>query len=151
MSIKQNYHCCVLSYNGKGIVIEGKSGAGKTSLLMSLLEHSDTKGLKSYFVCDDQAILEERESSVIANAPDTIAGKIEIFGFGIIEHDYLPSTKIDLVVRLVSEEVLERMPENKLTSLLSIIVPLIEVPERHEAQSVRIIEAYIHKMNSDSG
>jgi len=136
-----NHHCCALEISGKGILIEGASGSGKTSLMMGLLEKAKLENVDASFICDDQAILNVQDDVLIANAPKAIAGKLELHGYGIIDSANISSTRISLVVRILPDETIERMPDDKFTLVCDIRLPLIETPARHEKQAIRIVWA----------
>lgn len=138
-----NHHCSVVTIEDQGILIEGNSGAGKTSLALGLLERAKLFSSKAGFVTDDQAFLQEQNGSIIAYAPESIAGKIEIRGFGISEIAHTESCRIDLVVRLVPDEQIVRMPSPQRTELIGIELPLLNVPIRHEQQASRIVFAWL--------
>ncbi len=139
----QNRHCTVVSINGFGILIEGQSGSGKTSLALGLLERAEARSLPATFVTDDQAFLESRSGKLIAKAPDEIAGKVEIRGFGILNMPHSDEAPIHLVVKLVPDDTIKRMPDRKTTSLCGMEIPSLDVPIMHEQQSVRIIFAWL--------
>ena len=77
----QNYHACLIQLEGRGVLISGRSGAGKTSLMLGLLEAAQQKNQSVNFVSDDQVILTAENGKLIGSAPIAIAGKVEIFGF----------------------------------------------------------------------
>lgn len=137
----KNFHACLIQLEGRGVLITGQSGAGKTSLMLGLLEAAQHKNQSVNFVSDDQVILTAENGNLIGSPPDAIAGKIEIFGFGIIDIANIANSQIDLLVQLEPDESLERLPDPKHSILLNINVPCISVPERHEQQAVRIVLA----------
>jgi len=136
-----NHHCTVIELDGIGIAIEGHSGSGKTSLAFGLIEAAKRRNMVAHFVCDDQALLEAQSGELVAYAPEIIAGKAELRGFGIIEVDYKPQTKLRLLARLTGT--VTRMPEQRQAILSGVPLPLIELPERHESQSIRIVLAWL--------
>lgn len=136
-----NHHCTVIELDGLGIAIEGPSGSGKTSLAFGLIEAAGSKGLVACFVCDDQALLEVRSGEILAHAPESIAGKAELHGFGIVDIDHKPQTRLGLLARLTGK--VARMPEQHEANLLGVSLPMIEVPARHESQSARIVFAWL--------
>lgn len=125
-------------------MIEGPSGAGKTSLALGLVDAAARRGIAANFVADDQAIVERRGHVVTASAPQTIAGLAEIRGHGIVPVAHKPSCAVALVARLVADETVGRMPGEKTATVEGIELPLVEVPVRHEAQAVRIVLASLH-------
>jgi serine kinase of HPr protein (carbohydrate metabolism regulator) len=137
----RNHHCCVINLADNGILIEGKSGSGKTSLMMGLLERARIENIPASFICDDQAMLTVNGEALIAEAPKMIAGKAELPGHGIIQMPHCGSTSIKQVFRLVPDEMVERMPKPGFSSHLGRPLPLTMLPERHENRSVRIVFA----------
>ncbi|MGI9351551.1 MAG: HPr kinase/phosphorylase [Rhizobiaceae bacterium] len=141
--MKKNHHCNVLTVSGCGILIEGPSGSGKSSLTFGLLEKSSKAELENAFVCDDQAMLVNESGTLIASAPVMTGGKIELRGYGIIDHPHLESCSISLVARMVGEGQVPRMPHLESTELFGVELPLIKIPMRHEQASVRIVFAWL--------
>ncbi|MEM7461778.1 MAG: HPr kinase/phosphatase C-terminal domain-containing protein [Pseudomonadota bacterium] len=142
-SKETNHHCSVVEIAGTGVLIEGSSGTGKTSVALGLLEASRNRGLDCAFVCDDQAKLSVAAGKINASAPETISGLVELHGYGITEIEYKPNCTVELVARLVKESDVERMPDPCETDLLGVNLPLLKLPRLHESQSVRIILAWL--------
>lgn len=138
-----NHHCSVLAIDGAGILIEGAPGSGKTSLALGLVDTARARGLKAALVCDDQAMLANRDGRLVASAPGAIAGLAELRGYGITRVDHLASCEIGVVARLIGDEDLARMPEAKRITLLDVELPLLELPRRHEQQAGRIVLAWL--------
>lgn len=139
----KTHHACALQINQTGILIKGKAGSGKTSLMMGLLERAKQEGHEAYLVCDDQVTLYCVDQHLEAKTPKSIAGLVEIHGYGIISNPNRDTTVINLVVELIDDDKIERMPEQKFFDFETIKLPLLEVPLRHENQSVRIIFAWL--------
>ncbi len=135
----QNYHATCLIINSIGIMIEGPSGSGKTCLALGLMEAALTRNIDSAFVCDDQAMLNVKNGTLWANTPPALAGKVELFGHGIIEIDFTSQCKISLVCRQTPQSEISRMPAPSTCNRMGVDLPLINTPERHEAQGVRLI------------
>lgn len=69
----------VVALGGRGILIEGPPGSGKSSLALALIDRG------AMLVGDDGVTLDKEEAALIASPPPNIAGKIEIRGVGIAE------------------------------------------------------------------
>jgi serine kinase of HPr protein (carbohydrate metabolism regulator) len=136
-----NRHCNVVEIAGKGILIEGPAGSGKTSLALGLVDAARQRGIDAHFVADDQALLTIEDGRVIASTPPPIAGLAEIRGHGIVRLAHRPQTSIELVIAMVNDDGIERMPAKATTEVLGTELPAIAVPVRHEAQAIRIILA----------
>lgn len=139
----KNHHACALEINEIGILIKGHSGTGKTSLMLSLLERAKLENLNGLMIADDQVILKRDQNQLIANTPKSIAGLIELRGHGIIKKPYKPSCDIKLIVHILEDEKIDRMPEQKYYNFEDLDLPMVEVPQKHENQAVRIVFAWL--------
>lgn len=102
---KKNVHGTAVSIDGKGLLILGQSGSGKSQLALALITH----GAK--LISDDQVILINTESEIILSAPKSISGKIEARFVGILKMPVLIAP-LYLVIDLDQKE-LDRLPEKK--------------------------------------
>ena len=112
---EKQIHGTVIRFRGKGVLIMGKSGMGKSDLALRLLE----KGAR--VVADDVVHLEVREDKLYAFAPPALRNKLEVRGFGIIEVDGLPETQIDMVLSL--QKKYDRLPKPHFFEFREIKVP----------------------------
>ncbi|MCB1384890.1 MAG: HPr kinase/phosphorylase [Nitratireductor sp.] len=150
----RNHHCCVVSVDGRGVLIEGPSGSGKTSLALGLVDAARARGIAAALVCDDQALLSIEDGMLVARPPQSIAGKAELAGYGVIDVASAEASTVTLIGRLVADETLERMPEPECSAQIAGLRPrgpirLIHLPRRHEAQSVRILLAILAETPQD--
>ncbi len=143
-------HACAVALGGLGILIEGASGRGKTSLALGLLEMAERRGIEAHLICDDRAILEAADGALWARVPAAIAGKVEIRGFGISPIAHRERCRLALVARIVDDGRIERMPPPRSVQLAGVELPMVEVPMRHEAQSIRIVMATLAQMARDA-
>ena len=128
--MNENVHASAVVVNGRGILILGKSGSGKSELALDLIDQCILRGVPAMLVGDDQLFVEVAGDAVIARVPDTIAGLIEVRGSGIHEIDCVKSAKIDLCVRLVESERALRMPKVEPQEVLpGIFLPCLELPK----------------------
>ncbi|MFV0368655.1 MAG: HPr kinase/phosphorylase [Hyphomicrobiaceae bacterium] len=114
---------------GSCVLITGPSGAGKSDLALRLLSWP-ASGLDVQpfrLVADDQVCIEPDGSRLIARPPDTLAGKLEVRGIGIVDLPYLPTADVHLVVELVPPEKVERMPDPMTTMLAGLLRPVIRL------------------------
>ncbi len=105
-------HATAIAYGDKGVLIRGKSGSGKSALAGMLIRSAQSKGQFAALVSDDRVSLERSGSRIIASAPPSIAGKMEIYGFGIIDVPYEPEVVLECVIDIVNDGELERMPDD---------------------------------------
>ena len=116
----ENLHASCVAIDGRAVLIGGPSGSGKSDLALRLLD----RGFK--LVSDDRTIVRKDGPRLIASAPDTIKGKLEIRGIGIVDMETVQNVPLALVVELSSD--LQRMPDDSRERLiLGLGVPLINV------------------------
>lgn len=140
-----NQHACALEINDIGILILGKSGSGKTSLMLGLIERAKLEKLSAWMITDDQVFLNIDGEKLIASAPESTAGLVELRGHGIIKKPHKKSCEIKVVITILDDENIERMPDQKYYFFETLQLPLIEVPQRHENQAVRIVFAWLNE------
>ena len=130
MTSPKNMHATGIIVGNKGLLITGRSGAGKSLLALELLAAAKLAGQSASLVADDQVLVEKVGSVLKMVAPPDIAGKIELRGRGIVTRSYVERAQINLVVDLVEQ--LERMvaPECLYTRIAGIQIARCPVPER---------------------
>ena len=106
------------------MLIRGPSGAGKSTLAWLLL------GRGARLVADDRVHLSACSERLVATAPAATAGKMELRGRGIVSVPYERNAVIRLVVDLVAEAELERLPDRAQLSamILGVGLPRQAVP-----------------------
>ena len=116
----ETMHASCVAIDGRAVLIAGPSGAGKSDLALRLIDRGFT------LVSDDQTIVRKENDRLVASAPATIAGKLEIRGIGIVNMDTLSDVPVALTVDLTSE--IQRLPDDsRERKILGISVPLISV------------------------
>ena len=112
-------HATAVAIDGRGVLLRGASGAGKSDLALRLIDAG------ARLVADDQSELHRQGDSVIVRAPATIAGLVEVRGIGIIRLDALAEAPVALLVDLVAPESLERLPARRSERVLGLDLPRI--------------------------
>lgn len=119
---------CVALGRGAAL-LRGPPGAGKSDLALRFLylARRGPAALEApLLVADDQVRLRREGLCLLATAPATIRGKIEVRGIGIVEVKTVPEAELKLVVDLVGPEAPERMPDpDKTVPLLGLAIPIV--------------------------
>jgi HPr kinase/phosphorylase len=103
----ENHHASCVALSEFGLLIRGLSGAGKSDLVLRLLDEDRNYQL----VSDDQTILVSEAQTLYASPPPNLAGKLEIRGQGIVIFPYLQKIKLSHIIDLVAPDLIARMPE----------------------------------------
>jgi serine kinase of HPr protein (carbohydrate metabolism regulator) len=110
-------------------LLRGPSGSGKSDLALRFLflARRGPAALEApILVADDQVCLVRNDGRILAKSPDTIRGKIEVRGVGLVEVKSLMEAELALVVELMPAAEIERLPEgNAKARLLGIELPLV--------------------------
>ena len=116
----ETLHASTVAVDGRAVLIGGPSGSGKSDLALRLLD----RGFK--LVSDDRTLVRRDGEKLIASAPATIAGKLEIRGIGIVDMETVVNVPVALFVELTSD--IQRLPdENRERPVLGVRVPLISI------------------------
>ena len=111
---------CV-SVDGVGVLLRGPSGSGKSDLALRLIEGG------AQLVADDGVEIARRGDALIARlpatAPESLRGRLEVRGLGILPVALAAAAPVGLVVDLVAAEQIERLPEPAVAEWLGLAVP----------------------------
>ena len=116
----ETVHASTVALDGRAVLISGPSGSGKSDLALRLLDRGFT------LVSDDQTIVRRDGDRLIATAPPTIAGKLEVRGIGIVEMERLDNVPIALIIELTSD--IQRLPDDsRERPILGVALPVISI------------------------
>jgi serine kinase of HPr protein (carbohydrate metabolism regulator) len=127
MVSSETLHASCVAIDGRAVLIEGRSGSGKSDLALRLIDRG------ARLVSDDYTVVVRERDRLLAQPPATIAGRIEVRGLGIVEMPHAERVAVALVVRLADQ--IERMPaEDATRTIAGIAVPSIALAG-HEASA----------------
>jgi len=127
----ENLHASCVASNGRAILIAGPSGSGKSDLALRMLDRGFT------LVSDDRTIVRKEGSRLITTAPDTIKGKLEVRGVGIVDMETVQNVPLAMVIELTSN--IERIPDDSRERLiLGIGIPLISVDAMNASAASKV-------------
>ena len=116
-----NIHASCVAIGKAGVLLLGKSGAGKSDLALRLIDQG------AVLVADDRTLVWVEKDALHARAPSTIKGLLEIRGLGIVTMPVRAKARIALVVRLGPEGA--RLPAPRFWRPPAQLKPRVLVPE----------------------
>lgn len=109
-------HASAVAFDGRGLIVLGPSGSGKSSLAFQLI------ALGAVLISDDQVRATARDGRLWLEPPDAIADQIEARGLGILR-SVSEAAFASLVVDLSRVET-ERLPPHRSTRIAGVELPL---------------------------
>lgn len=95
MSRAAQFTC--VDIGGRGLLISGKSGSGKSSLALALIDRG------AVLVGDDGVLLSQDRGRLVAAPHPNISGKLEVRNLGLLDFPVSPSVPIALKIALDPE------------------------------------------------
>jgi serine kinase of HPr protein (carbohydrate metabolism regulator) len=109
-------HATSVDLGGMGVLLRGPSGSGKSDLALRLIDGG------AMLIADDQTELTTQNGQLIASPPASIQGMIEVRGLGLYHLAYAAAVPIGLVVDLVAEDHVERLPDPETETMQGVAV-----------------------------
>ena len=142
-------HGGLLSIYGKGVLIRGESGMGKSEIALELIKRGHL------LVADDRVDCYRIHNKIVGKAPELLREMLEIRGIGVINvsrmfgvSSVLPKAEINFQVNLEpwkADQDYDRVgiEEKKHENILGIDIPKIVVPVREGSSMAVIIESAV--------
>ena len=125
-----NVHGTAIVIGTTGLLFLGPSGAGKSAAALQCIHEARGRGLSAGLVSDDQVLIREEEGRLMARAPASIAGLIEVRGAGIVRMETVGEAVLHRAVRPIAPPFAERLPPDGETAeiLPGRFLPLTRLP-----------------------
>ena len=148
-----NIHGVLLSIYGKGVVITGDSGVGKSETALELIRKGHV------LVADDRVDVTRIHNTIFGKAPEILRGMLEIRGIGIIDvtkmfgaSSSLDNSEIDFIIHLEKwddQKQYERVgiEEEVLENILGLEIPKTTIPVRDGRNIAVLVESAVTNFN----
>ena len=128
-------HASCVAIGGRGVLIAGRSGRGKSDLCLRLIDRG------AALVSDDYTALAERQGRLFATPPERIAGLLEIRGVGIVE--FPPSRDVPVCLLADLDGALERLPDPGVREICGIAIPVIALAALEASAPIKLEKALL--------
>jgi serine kinase of HPr protein (carbohydrate metabolism regulator) len=132
----ETIHASCVALGDRAILLTGPSGSGKSDLALRLLDRG------AILVSDDYTVLTAHRGTLLATAPATIAGRIEVRGVGLVEIGHESGFPVGLVVDLDAPP--ERMPNGRSQTIAGIPVPVVAIAPFEASAPIKVELALLH-------
>jgi serine kinase of HPr protein (carbohydrate metabolism regulator) len=134
----ETMHVSTVAIHGRAVLISGLSGSGKSDLALRLIDRG------AVLVSDDYTIVRRAGVGLVASAPPTIAGKIEVRSLGILDMPIEKDVPIALLVDLDAAP--ERLPEpGEKRTLAGVPIDVVAL-DAHEASAPIKVELALKRI-----
>jgi serine kinase of HPr protein (carbohydrate metabolism regulator) len=128
----QPIHGTCVALGNRGVLIRGRSGAGKSDLALRLIAEG------ARLIADDQVLVEAVAGRLVARAPEPIRGLIEVRGVGLVPAPTASSAAVRLVIDLAAARAVPRLPEPRSTRIAGIDVPLATLAPFEASAAIKV-------------
>lgn len=126
----ETIHASSVAIGGRAVLISGPSGSGKSDLALRLID----RGAK--LISDDYTMVVRSGEKLVASAPSTIRGKIEIRGLGIVEIANVETVPVAMIIRL--GQAIERLPESQNEYILGASIPVVALSAFEASAPIKV-------------
>jgi serine kinase of HPr protein (carbohydrate metabolism regulator) len=141
-------HGTCVALGQRGVLLRGPSGCGKSDLALRFLflaRRGPAAIEPPALVADDRVELRRDDGRILAAAPESIRGKLEVRGVGIVNVKALAACELVLVVDLVAPEAVERMPDPDVkVRLAGVDLPLLRLAPFESSAPIKLALAVAH-------
>ena len=142
-------HGVFINVYGKGVLIMGESGMGKSEIALELIRKGHT------LIADDRVDVSRIHNTLVGHAPELLEGMLEIRGIGVIDvakmfggSSLLTKDEIDYVIKLEKynpdTEYTRVGNEDKIfTSILDVEIPMIILPVKEGRNMAVLVESAV--------
>lgn len=127
----ETVHGACVAIGGRAVLIEGRSGEGKSDLALRLIDRG------AALVADGQVICQRSDKVLLASAPAHLTGRIEVRGLGIVEMPSVERIPVDLLIVILDAP--PRFPEDARTRRIAgIDVPVLALAALEPSAPIKV-------------
>lgn len=138
MGQRETIHASTVAIDGRAVMILGASGRGKSDLALRLIDRG------ARLISDDYTDLTATANGLLARAPYTIAGRIEVRGVGIVPMPHIDDVPVALAVRIDAPP--ERMPQRATEMFAGVAVRCLLLDPRPASAPIAVELALRHDL-----
>ncbi len=147
LALSDNLHGVLMNIYGKGVLISGESGMGKSEIALELIRRGHL------LVADDRVDVRRVHNQIMGSSTELLMGMLELRGVGIIDvarmfgaGAVIEKCNVDLIINLVQYD--ERTEYNRIgieteefQNVLDVQIPELTIPVKSGRSMAIIIEA----------
>ena len=145
---ESHVHATCISVAGRGVLLRGPSGSGKSDLALRIISTEFRhlgKTVRAELVADDQVMISVRSGRVYARGPVAIRDRIEVRGIGIVPVVCVDEAEVVLVVDLVAGGAIERLPgAGEWVDVAGCRLPLLRLAPFEAAAPVKLLLGLVY-------
>lgn len=122
-------HATTVAIGARAVLIVGPSGSGKSDLALRLIDRG------AMLVSDDYTLVEVSDGGLLASAPATIVGQMEVRGIGIVTLPHRQRVPIALAVRIGAPD---RLPDAATRSIAGVAVREVVLDALEPSASIKV-------------
>lgn len=140
----ETIHATCVALNGRGVMLCGPSGSGKSDLALRLIDGG------AQLVADDRVCLSAGGGRLTAHAPEALRGLLEVRGLGPLRLPAATAADVALVVELCPGQPIERLPDPATARFSGVALPCLRL-DPFEASAAAKVRLALASLPADGG
>jgi HPr kinase/phosphorylase len=118
-------HGTCVALGNRAALLRGEPGTGKSDLALRFVSQFSAENAQ--LVADDQVRIAHAGGALIVSPPDSLAGRLEVRGIGIVAAPHVSQAELALIVALSPADAVPRLPPDPLPreDVLGVPVPVL--------------------------
>lgn len=139
----ETLHATSVAINGRAVLLCGVSGIGKSDLALRLIDRG------AILISDDYTLVKRVDGQLVATAPMTIIGKMEVRGLGVVAMPHVADVPVALLVDLFDK--IDRMPlEPLMRTVAGMDVRVVKIAPLEASAPIKV-ELALRTLDQGSG